>query len=116
LIENQKFEQRFIKRLARVGTGSGLGISFSAFLLVNNFTIQMIGMLISVTGFYLFKLIRQTKEREDKCQSCPDYQSNKICYGLQLEAGAMRKYSDYASELLQKDLKDVYIKRLQNDN
>ncbi len=116
LIEKLKLNKRFIKRFARSGTGIGIAVSFSAFLIQTDLIIKISGLLISILGFYAFKFIRRTIQRENRCQSCPDYQENKICYGLRLEADAMRLYSEYASDLLQKDLKAVYTKRLEYDN
>ncbi len=115
LIEKYNANLRFIKRLARVGTGLGLGISFSAFLLYPDLFIKLGGLFVSLAGFYLFNYIRRTKEKEDKCQTCADYQGHKICYGLRLEAEAMRKYSEYASDLLQPSLKSAYSKKLKYD-
>jgi hypothetical protein len=112
LIEKFKVTRRSLKRLARSVTGIGLGISFSAFLQETDPIIQVSGLFIAIIGFSVFRYIRRVKKREDKCLTCPDYQENSICYGLRLEADAMRLYSDYASDLLQKDLKEAFIEKL----
>ncbi len=115
LIEKYDINQRITKRLARIATGIGLGVSFSAFMLHPDIIIKFVGLIITIGGFYTFKAIRRTKQKVDKCQTCADHQSHKICYGLLLESEAMRKYSEYASDLLQADLKAAFAKKIQSD-
>lgn len=112
LVEIIKIEQRSIKRLARAGIGIGLSLPFSAFVLHEEIVVKVMGLLITLLGFISFRQVRKAANREDLCKSCPEYKSNRICNGLRLEAEAMRKYSDYASDLLHAELKEKYRRKL----
>ena len=112
IIELTKIEQRIIKRLSRILIGIGIGLFFSAFLLHTDIIVKVIGFLITVIGFISFKRVRRSTKREDKCNLCSEHKSNVICSGLRLEAVAMKKYSDYASDLLQDKLKEKFMSKL----
>jgi hypothetical protein len=116
IIELAKIEQRIIKRLTRILIGIGIGLFCSAFLLHDEFIVKLIGFLIIFIGFFSFKQVRRSTRREDKCNLCSEYKNNVICSGLRLEAEAMNKYSDYASDLLQDNLKEKYFSKLKIKN
>lgn len=116
IIELTRIEQRIIKRLTRILIGIGIGVFFSAFLLHDEFIVKVFGFLLTITGFFSFKRVRRSTKREDKCKLCSEYKSNVICSGLRLEAEAMKKYSDYASDLLQDKLKEKYMSKLNIKN
>ena len=115
LLEMFKLEQRTIKRLSRAGIGIGVGVSFSAFFLHEDIVVKVIGLLVTIIGFMVFKQVRKTAKKDDLCRSCPEYRSKKICRGLRFEAEAMRKYSDYASDLLQIELKEKFTSKLDQE-
>jgi hypothetical protein len=112
LIELLKIDQRTIKRFTRAAIGIGLGFSLSAFFLHEEIIAKLLGLLVTIFGFISFTRVRNTAKREDKCNLCSEYKSNVICSGLRLEAEAMNKYSDYASDLLQGKLKEKYMSKL----
>jgi hypothetical protein len=116
IIELIKVEQRISKRLTRILIGIGLGLFCSAFLIHEELIVKLIGFLLTIIGFFTFKQVRRSTKREDKCNLCSEYKSNVICSGLRLEAEAMKKYSDFASDFFQDKLKEKYLSKLNLKN
>lgn len=114
IIEFLNISNRKIKRLIRFVTGIGLG-SFIWFLFSStNFYVSLIAIIFTYLGYRVFKIIRSSQVKEDKCLSCSEFNKGKICSGLALEAQVNREYSEYATNLLQDKLKALAMAKYKN--
>lgn len=114
IIEFLKLNKRIIKRLIRFVTGLGLGGFFWVLISSTNIIAPVIALLLSFIGYKVFKIIRSSQLKEDKCLHCSEFKQGKICSGLALEAKANREYSEYATLLMQDQLKARVLSKYRN--
>lgn len=113
IIESIGVDRRLIKRIIRYTTGIGIGSLFWLLLSEPDFVMKVGAIIFAVVGFQVFRFIRGSSERQDTCEACPELHTGGICSGLEMEAEAMRKYSDYATSLLEEKIKAKYLRKNQ---
>ncbi|MFW9993872.1 MAG: hypothetical protein ACFFD4_17640 [Candidatus Odinarchaeota archaeon] len=105
-VELLNIKTRWVKRITRWVIGCGLGSFFWILITISDLLVLFTASIILIVGFYLFRKVRVLRSYHgDRCEGCPELARGGVCSGLQHEAEAMRKYSEYATELLEDKLR-----------
>jgi hypothetical protein len=111
LVEAFKVTSRPIKRITRLLTGLGIGAFFWGLITID-FPTKLIGLMVALMSYGLFRLIRYLRPITDLCIGCQELNAGRVCSGLEHKAKAMREYSDYASDVLQDVMRAKYQDKL----
>lgn len=104
--------RRPFKRFARLFTGIGIGSFFWFLLSEPNIIYKLIGAGFGFVAYSAFLKVR-VFTTVDKCYGCPELKPG-ICPGLKHEVLAMKEYSNYATILLEDQLKQKFLAHDQN--
>ena len=105
---------RLFKRLARFLFGIGLGTGVIAAFKFSQW-FYILGLISIVLIVYLvFRILyrRNKKAQEDICGDCPELHQRGVCSGFKLQMEAERKYSEYASKLLESELEELVQRKI----
>ncbi|UCE13837.1 MAG: hypothetical protein JSV04_01355 [Candidatus Heimdallarchaeota archaeon] len=104
--------RRPFKRMARFFAGIGIGSFFWFLLTEPNIIYKLIGAGFGFIAYSAFLKVRGYT-KVDKCYGCPELKPG-ICPGLEHESLAMKEYSNYATTLLEDQLREKFLARDHN--
>jgi len=122
IVEIFNVSNRYIKRFIRLLGGLGLGFFTSIAIDFKSVGYFLLSIGIVIPSYVIFLIIRKQKHKnKDMCEGCSeleDLQSgkSKFCSGLNEKMAAEKKYSDFASEMLQEELRKTYSQKYVPEN
>lgn len=100
---------RMVTRIARFLFGLSYGWTIGGLVNFTNWINWLTLIGFSVFIYVLFRILyRGSKKQTDACKGCPELDEPSVCSGYQLQMEAERKYSEYATKLLQPQI-EAYI-------
>ena len=122
LVEILNVSNRHIKRFIRFLGGLGLGFFTSIAIDFKSVSYFLLSIGIVVPSYVVFLIIRKQKHKnKDICEGCSELEDlqkgkMKFCSGLKEKMIAEKEYSDFASDLLQEDLRKEYSQKYQPES
>ena len=113
IVELANISNRCIKRTIRFMGGLGLGLFTVIALDFKSVGLFILSIAILISSYIGFVIIRSFKHKnKDLCERCEELQNEgTICSGLKQKVAAEKKYSKFASDLLQEELKVIYMQK-----
>ncbi|TFG21005.1 MAG: hypothetical protein EU530_01565 [Promethearchaeota archaeon] len=117
LVEILNVSNRQIKRFIRLLGGLGLGFFATIAIDFKSVGYFILSIGIVIPSYVVFLIIRKQKHKnKDICEGCSELEELqkgqiKYCSGLKEKMIAEKKYSDFASDLLQEDIRKSYSQR-----
>ena len=118
LVELLNISNRHIKRFIRLLGGLGLGFFTSIAIDFESLGIFLLSIGIVIPSYGIFLFMRKQKHKnKDICEGCDELEelqkgNLKICSGLQEKIAAEKKYSNFASDLLQEEFRKELFREI----